>query len=139
MHDFLPILQQRLILLDAISHGRDSKLLAWQLRESDESSLSSILPIEDAQSKRPDPWLLHSLTVNTLNFCSFASCPVHPSPDSQNDSIFVAVPGVRDSDVAVWSLPSQERAYTVGMPQGTKTGRLHFEQALPAMRANPHG
>ena len=32
------------------------------------------LPIDTAPISRKQPWLLHALTVNTLNFCAFAMC-----------------------------------------------------------------
>ena len=92
---------------ERISHGRDNKLLVWQLKASDEAELDKTLPVEDkALSPRP-PWLLHSLTVNTLNFCPFAMCrDGMPQPlSSQNalkdakllDPILIAVPNTVDS------------------------------------------
>lgn len=85
--------------------------------------LSSILPVEDATTRRPDPWLLHSLSVNTLNFCSFAKCSVNPTPTDNDQSIFVAVPGHSEGQVDVYSLPGQERVSTIGKPKSIKTGR----------------
>lgn len=94
----------------------------WQLRESDEPLLSSVLPIEDAISKRPDPWLLHSLEVNTLNFCPFAKCSADPSREDNDESIYVTVPGRREGEIEIYSLPSQERIFTISSPKGIKTG-----------------
>ena len=90
-----------------ISHGRDSKLAVWQLGAEDEESMGKTLPVNNAPLTAPHPWLLHMLTVNTLNFCSFAMCldgmpqpyPLkmaieakeHPPP------ILVAVPNTMDS------------------------------------------
>ena len=94
----------------------------WQLRESDEPSFSSILPIEDAISKRPDPWLLHSLSVNTLNFCSFAQSNSSSSLDGGDGPIFIAVPGRREGEIEIYSLPSQDKVFTLRSPTQFKTG-----------------
>lgn len=32
------------------------------------------LPVDDPAMRRKQPWLLHMLNVNALNFCSFAMC-----------------------------------------------------------------
>lgn len=102
-------------------------MLVWQLRESDEPLLSSVVPIEDAVSKRPDPWLLHSLEVNTLNFCSFAKCLASPSSrdddDHDTEAVYITVPGRREGEIEIYSLPSQERIHTISSPKGIKTGK----------------
>ncbi|KAK2766818.1 ASTRA complex subunit [Arachnomyces sp. PD_36] len=60
------------------THGRDHKLRVWRIRPEDEERLAKTLPVE--ASKRPstvkceEPWLLHSLSVNALNFCAFSMC-----------------------------------------------------------------
>ena len=36
--------------------------------------MDKTLPVEATDSPRKQPWLLHALTVNTLNFCAFAMC-----------------------------------------------------------------
>jgi hypothetical protein len=46
----------------------------WKLTEQDEPNLSVALPVDDPGSHRKQPWVLHVLHVNTLNFCSFAYC-----------------------------------------------------------------
>lgn len=56
------------------SHGRDHKLIVWRVKEEDEERLSVSLPLEDTPTPRPQPWVLHLLEVNTMNFCSFAAC-----------------------------------------------------------------
>lgn len=116
-------------------HGRDNKLLVWQLRESDEADFSKILPIEDTTSERKQPWLLHSLDVNALNFCSFAMCqmPTAPSAESfsspspqppSGPSILIAVPGVQDGLINITALPSATRFATIPPPKDTSTGML---------------
>lgn len=63
-----------LTLLGTSRHGKDDKLIVWKLAEEDEEGMSTILPVEDATSQRKHPWLLHMLSVNTLNFCAFGDC-----------------------------------------------------------------
>ncbi|KAK4953756.1 Astra associated protein 1 Asa1 [Elasticomyces elasticus] len=108
-------------------HGRDNKLCVWQLRQEDEGSLSTTLPIDDAESERKKPWLLHSLHINALNFCSFAMCRV---PDST--SILIAVTGIQDGHVNVTSLPEEQRVATIIDPKSIQTGMcmaigLHYQ------------
>jgi WD40 repeat protein len=116
-------------------HGRDNKLLVWQLRESDEADFSKLLPIEDTTSHRKQPWLLHTLDVNALNFCSFAMCQMptpspteptsSPSPQqSTQPSILIAVPGVQDGLINITALPSTTRYATIPPPKDTSTGML---------------
>ena len=72
--------------------------------QEDESDFSTILPVDDTTTERKQPWLLHSLAVNALNFCSFAMYHVLPSQNmfaASDDgmSILVATPGVQDGHV----------------------------------------
>lgn len=122
--------------LTAYRHGRDNKLMVWQLREADENTFSRILPIDDATTQRKQPWLLHSLDVNALNFCSFAMCHAptpSPLPTESNTaasttptqpSILVAVPGVQDGLISITSLPATTRFATIPPPKDTSTGML---------------
>ncbi|KAK0345111.1 Astra associated protein 1 Asa1 [Friedmanniomyces endolithicus] len=113
-----------------ITHGRDNRLCVWQLRQEDEGNLSTTLPIEDSESERKEPWLLHSLPVNALNFCPFATCRV-PVPEEITDpkspstkKLLVAVPGVQDGHINVTSLSSEERVATMLDPKDIKTGMV---------------
>jgi WD40 repeat protein len=132
-------------------HGRDNKLFVWQLRDSDEAEFSKLLPIEDTTSHRKQPWLLHSLDVNALNFCSFAMCQMpitpstpteptsSPSPDQQRPpqpSILIAVPGVQDGLINVTALPSETRYATIPPPKDTSTGML-MAVSLLSQPTNP--
>ncbi|TKA65042.1 hypothetical protein B0A55_09116 [Friedmanniomyces simplex] len=119
-----------------ITHGRDNKLCVWQLRQEDEGSLSTTLPIDNAESEKKQPWLLHSLPVNALNFCFFATCRVPGDTTAAGlaptGSILVAVPGVQDGHINVTSLPSEERVATIIDPKSIKTGMvmaigLHYQ------------
>ena len=55
-------------------HGRDHKLIVWQLGEIDENAVDKILPVDTPSVSARQPWVLHVLNVNALNFCSFAMC-----------------------------------------------------------------
>ncbi|KXT03350.1 hypothetical protein AC578_3959 [Pseudocercospora eumusae] len=108
-----------------ITHGRDNKLRVWQLRETDEPSFSNILPIEDSSSERKEPWLLHTLQVNALNFCSFTMCHAIPaSGDLPSDGIFIGTPGVQDGHIHVTSLPDEDRIATIPNPKNESTGMV---------------
>ena len=102
----------------------------WQLQEKDESALSTIMPIEDTGTERKQPWLLHSLAVNALNFCSFAMCYIHSIIDfkaegsSSSNTILVATPGVQDGWINVTSFPSETRVATISSPKDTNTGMV---------------
>lgn len=78
------------------SHGRDHRLVVWQLRLEDESNLKAESPLEQSGQPAPQPWILHVLEVNTMNFCAFAACPNVPRVDAtlqdDSESILVAVP-----------------------------------------------
>jgi ASTRA-associated protein 1 len=56
-------------------HGRDHRLRVWQLGKADLEVLDTRLPVEGEHAdQRREPWLLHSMAVNALNFCAFAMC-----------------------------------------------------------------
>lgn len=79
------------------SHGRDHRLVVWQLRLEDEQNLVATSPLEQTGDSPPQPWMLHVLDVNTMNFCAFAGCPNAPGAgtslaDDTSDSILLAVP-----------------------------------------------
>jgi len=102
-------------------HGRDNNLHVWQIRPEDEANFSTVLPIEDAESQRPAPWLLHSLPVNTLNFCSFAMCH---TPGATSPEILIATPGLQDGMINIISLPAEDRVATIPPPKDLHTGML---------------
>ena len=64
-------------------------------------------PVDPAPTSRKQPWLLHALPVNTLNFCAFAMCrdgmpQVLASAKALTDKdapcpILIAVPNTVDS------------------------------------------
>ncbi|KAL2070609.1 hypothetical protein VTL71DRAFT_13635 [Oculimacula yallundae] len=104
-----------------ITHGKDNKLVVWKLSESDEASMSTILPVDTPPEPRREPWLLHLLHVNTMNFCSFAQCPV---PDS-DEELLIAVPNTMSSEsVDIFHIPSSKRIHTVPSPPPFKGGMV---------------
>lgn len=114
------------------SHGRDNSLKVWQLPQADESTFSQVLPNEDQSSHHKQPWLLHSLAVNTLNFCSFATCPSPPATKrtTSDDGLLIAVPSTKDAEVDIFQLPTEKHYSRVPAVQTTPTGmvmavRLH--------------
>lgn len=101
------------------SHGRDNAIRVWQLRAADEGTLSTVLPAEDPATTRPKPWLLHTLPVNTLNFCAFSICRQFPETD---DAVLIAVPSTDDTKINVFQFPSERLLYVVPTVSATETG-----------------
>lgn len=117
-------------MLRFFSHGRDGTLKVWQLREGEEDSFSTALPVEVETERWKEPWLLHSLDVNTLNFCAFSMCdaPIaHTSTQTTQDAtrpLLVAVPGTREGHVDIFSLPSERRLHSIPPAEEGKTGMV---------------
>ncbi|KAF2855824.1 WD40 repeat-like protein [Plenodomus tracheiphilus IPT5] len=118
-----------------ITHGRDNNLRIWQVRHGDEAILSTSLPAEQASADQPKPWLLHTLPVNTLNFCAFSMCHKHTpkqlakikhsttsSPPSE--SVLIAVPARDDKKVEVYQFPEERLRFVVPRAQTTDTGMV---------------
>jgi hypothetical protein len=70
----------------------------WSLDAASEHALRNDLPVEDGPTPRPQPWLLHALPVNTLNFCSFTVCDARDASGGTPAEILLAVPTLLDSD-----------------------------------------
>lgn len=60
--------------------------------------MSKALPLDPSPEERPQPWLLHLLEVNTMNFCTFSSC--HPATTATNSAseLLIAVPNTLASE-----------------------------------------
>ncbi|KAJ5159876.1 uncharacterized protein N7482_006880 [Penicillium canariense] len=122
------------------THGRDHKLCVWKLRVEDETFLDKTLPVDMASSaipeKRTQPWLLHSLPVNALNFCAFSMAfidvaggtslgGVRKEPDTTRQDVLFAVPNAIDSGgIDIFHLPSERRLTTIKSDPSVKTGML---------------
>ncbi|KAK6224182.1 Astra associated protein 1 Asa1 [Pestalotiopsis sp. IQ-011] len=128
-----------------ITHGRDHRLIVWNISENNESRMSTTLPLDPVPEERPQPWILHILEVNTMNFCSFGRCSA--SPGEGTDDILIAVPNTLASEsVDIWKLPAQERLYTVhGTEKGDKSGMVmaldlfHIGSSLVLVTAYENG
>jgi ASTRA-associated protein 1 len=101
-------------------HGRDNTIKVWQIKDSDIENLSSVLPAEESTDTRRQPWLLHSLLVNALNFCAFAMTSTTTKDktetqhyDDDSEAILLAVPGTRDTEINVFQLPSEKRLHII--------------------------
>ncbi|KAJ5747281.1 uncharacterized protein N7511_008977 [Penicillium nucicola] len=119
------------------THGRDHKLCVWKIRLEDEEFLDKTLPVDMAdpieEGSKTQPWLLHSMPVNALNFCAFSmkftnddGLSVSPSPASEKPkNTLFAVPNALDSGgVDIFHLPSERRISTIPSESSTKTGML---------------
>ncbi|KAL1967998.1 hypothetical protein VTN77DRAFT_2415 [Rasamsonia byssochlamydoides] len=65
--------------MEVFTHGRDHKLRVWRITSADEERLDKSLPVErssksSSATTTAQPWLVHSLAVNALNFCAFSLC-----------------------------------------------------------------
>jgi ASTRA-associated protein 1 len=59
--------------------------------------MSTVLPVDTPPEPRKQPWLLHILEVNTMNFCSFAQTEL-PSKDEGSEELLIAVPNTMSSE-----------------------------------------
>jgi WD40 repeat protein len=73
--------------------------------------------------------LLHTLSVNTINFCSYSLCT---SYGQASDSILVAVPAKEETSIDIHELPTEKKIHTV--PHSTRT-RTAMVMALKLFRA----
>lgn len=73
-------------------------MIVWQLAERDEPAMSTALPLEQSAEPRPQPWMLHLLEVNTMNFCAFAACPGLSGDSPEKPELLVAVPDTLSSE-----------------------------------------
>ncbi|PGH19554.1 hypothetical protein AJ80_03890 [Polytolypa hystricis UAMH7299] len=128
------------------THGRDHKLFVWRLNPSEEDTLSKELPVDEIQdSQRNEPWLLHSLMVNALNFCAFALCRLTRAtqrpgtqaevPQTENASdgqqhighsqVLLGVPNALNSGgIDIFHLPSERRLCTISPDPSVNTGMV---------------
>ncbi|KAK7421868.1 Astra associated protein 1 Asa1 [Neonectria magnoliae] len=127
-----------------ITHGRDHKLIIWKLGVDDEDHLSKTLPVESVPVPRPQPWILHLLEVNTMNFCSFAAHSGTSRNMDESSEILIAVPNTLASEaIDIYSLPTQTRIHTIR--PGEKNGMamclslFHHENAVALVAAFENG
>ena len=122
---------------------------------ADESTLSTILPLDPSPEPRPKPWILYMLSINTMNFCSFSQCPASPDDADPTPDLLVAVPNTlfseavspppspkptttHPSQIDIFHLPTQERRHTIrledkgGMVMALALLHLHSTLTLAA-------
>ncbi|KAI1340293.1 WD40 repeat-like protein [Xylariaceae sp. FL0016] len=110
-----------------ITEGRDNRLIVWKITAEDEAGLSTALPLDESAPERPQPWILHIVEINTMNFCSFAPCPAHTDP--ARDELLIAVPNTLATEaVDIYEIPSQRRQHTVHF--GSKTEKKGMVMAV---------
>jgi ASTRA-associated protein 1 len=109
-----------------LTHGRDHKLMVWQLKVNTESSeLSLRLPVEGATEDQPKPWLLHSLGMSALNFCVFSVCDDPFNGEDEEPGLLVAsANGLDSGGIDVFQLPSQRRVSQVHSTKAINTGMV---------------
>ena len=73
-------------------------MIVWQLAERDEPAMSTVLPLDHYAETRPQPWMLHLLEVNTMNFCAFAACPRLSGGQPDEAELLIAVPDTLASE-----------------------------------------
>ncbi len=97
--------------------------------------MSTVLPIDAPAASTIQPWLLHMLTVNTLNFCSFAMCfdgmpqPMFAGQVLEDKTtpkpILLAVPNTVDSGgIDIYQLPAETCAAVIHADRNTTTGMV---------------
>ncbi|KIW11813.1 hypothetical protein PV08_09086 [Exophiala spinifera] len=110
-----------------VSHGRDHKLRVWQVQDEDLAGLSTNLPGDKTTVARREPWLLHSMSVNALNFCAFSMCNESPGRNSDTAALpqLIASPNGLDSGgIDIFQLPSERRISQIASIQGSPTGMV---------------
>ena len=84
----------------------------------------NVLDAPGSANAAQKPPLLHEMTVNTLNFCAFAACPLPadhgrtaPGPESDQSPLLLAVPHTLTSEaVDIHTLPGGARRATIPAP-----------------------
>ncbi|KAF2688230.1 WD40 repeat-like protein [Lentithecium fluviatile CBS 122367] len=123
-----------------ITHGRDHTLRIWEFGATDASTLSTVLPADGSYMHRAKPWLLHSIPVNTLNFCAFSMCyeehalglrssgpaskTEHAPPASSSEPILIAVPARDDKKIEIYQFPDEKLVAFVPRVEPTDTGMV---------------
>ncbi|KAL4784223.1 WD40-repeat-containing domain protein [Aspergillus varians] len=137
-------------LTEIYTHGRDHKLRVWRFRAQDEEILQKTLPVNPSgqptnspQSQtQSQPWLIHSLPVNALNFCAFSilalgsnespqqsDAGAEKSDEIPSSTALIAVPNALDSGATdLFHLPSERRICTIPTDPAVKTGMVMAAQ-----------
>ena len=131
-------------------HGRDHKLRVWRFRAQDEEILQKVLPVDrvadggdggESTGTGVQPWMVHSLPVNALNFCAFSLLFLAEDSDASGDmaeeeqtqeeamplssSALIAAPNALDSGALdIFQLPVERRVCTIPADPAVKTGMV---------------
>ncbi|KAL2831882.1 WD40-repeat-containing domain protein [Aspergillus pseudoustus] len=133
-------------LTEIFTHGRDHKLRVWRFRVQDEEILSKTLPVEagEGTTNQTQPWLIHSLPVNALNFCAFSMLSLDTDKNTKSNTTpaleteetedkgeippstaLIAVPNALDSGaIDLFHLPGERRICTIPTDPAVKTGMV---------------
>ncbi|KTW27118.1 uncharacterized protein T551_03112 [Pneumocystis jirovecii RU7] len=98
-----------------ITHGRDNKIYIWQLEFEYEEGLEIYLPIDQKEEYQKKPWMVYSLNINSLNYCSFSVCDkvLKKLEDDVKDEIFMAVPNSNKNElIDIYVLPNCQLVYS---------------------------
>ncbi|RAH68014.1 WD40 repeat domain-containing protein [Aspergillus aculeatinus CBS 121060] len=137
---------------EVFTHGRDHKLRVWRFSVAEEVDLRRGLPVDSLGGQGGgagrQPWLVHSLPVNALNFCAFAwvdlapllsvsldgdgggdggaeAEPEPPSRDNSPSPVLIAVPNALNSGaIDLFHLPTERRVCTIPADGDVKTGMV---------------
>ncbi|PWY84840.1 WD repeat protein, partial [Aspergillus heteromorphus CBS 117.55] len=124
---------------EVFTHGRDHKLRVWRFTIHDEEVLQKTLPVDVAEklpsaSAPSQPWLVHSLPVNALNFCAFAMVFLPAPKENKNanananaslSSALIAVPNALNSGaIDLFHIPQERRICTIPADSAVKTGMV---------------
>ncbi|EXJ94275.1 hypothetical protein A1O1_02668 [Capronia coronata CBS 617.96] len=118
-----------------VSHGRDHKLRVWQVRPEDLAGLSQELPADGAHPDQAQPWLLHSLSVNALNFCAFSICDENEdesrelasadrTPPAPAPQLIASPNGLDSGGIDIFQLPSEQRISQIHSDENSPTGMV---------------
>jgi ASTRA-associated protein 1 len=81
------------------------------------------LPVEGATGDQPQPWLLHSVHMGALNFCSFATCPADSS-NSEGGLLLASPNGLDTGGIDLFQLPEEQRVSQIHAQEADKTGMV---------------
>lgn len=100
----------------------------WQIGAIKLETLERALPAEGAKDDQPKPWLLHSMDMSALNFCTFAMCPEPQQTgedDQERNGILIASPNGLDSGgVDIFQLPSERRISQITSSKSANSGMV---------------
>jgi len=117
-------------------------LRVWRVGKQDLKDLDVKLPVDGAEVlSQKEPWLLHSMDVNALNFCAFAVCKSEvpqqneigqdrkqsgaAPEDEQFQPLLIAAPNALDSGgIDIFHLPSERRVAKISSDKTTTTGMV---------------